>query len=102
MFDTILKQNESVLCFHCKAESIPFHNINDIQLSAVNKGIEVNSDILDEALIKSSTRKNFFRDVNDSFTIQQPLGWKDDESDKIIIDCSYVDLSKFSPPSNEK
>ena len=31
MFDTILKHNDSILCFHCKAENIPFHNINDIQ-----------------------------------------------------------------------
>ena len=102
MYDKILKDHDPILCSNCKSDNIPFHNITDIQLSAVNKCIEVNSEIHDETLIKSSTLTNFFREVNDSFSIQQPLGLKDDESDKVIINCKYVDLCKFSPPIDKK
>ena len=58
--------------------------------------------MIDETLIKSSTLTNFFREINDSFSIHQPLGLKDEESDKIIIDYKYVDICNFSPPKNNK
>ena len=60
MFDRIIKNDDSILCATCKRENIPFHELNDIQLSAITKCIEINSEILDEALIKSSTLTNFF------------------------------------------
>ena len=102
MYDIIVKNDDSIVCSTCKRENIPFHEVNDIELSAINKCIEINSEILDNALIKSSTLTHFFREVNDSFSIQQPLGLKDEDSDQLIIDCKYLDLDKFTPSTSKK
>ena len=83
MYDKIVRNNDSVLCSNCWCENIPFQDINDIQLSAINKDIEINSETLYEVLIKFSTPTNLFREVNDSSSIQQPLGLEYDESDCI-------------------
>lgn len=98
-FDHLVKKSETTLCISCKNDNIPFQTIDDIQLSAVNKCIEVNSDLINEITITSSTLRKFFSDVNTTNPLH-PLGLKDDESDEFTINCKYVDISDFKPLAN--
>ena len=52
----------------------------------------------------SLSLKKLFNDINSAsnFNSSQPLPLKDDNSDEMMINCKYVDLCKFKPPTNKK
>ena len=103
LFEQINK-NKSILCITCKNENIPFHKIDDIELAAVNKCINVDCDLIKEKSVTSLSLKKLFSDINKAsdFNSSHPLPLKDDESDEMVIDCKYVDLCDFKPPSFKK
>ena len=60
-YNKIIKENQSVTCTKCQLENIPFQNLSDIDFSAVNKGLDTESDILENICVTSSSLKIFFR-----------------------------------------
>ena len=101
--DSLLKNEESVMCLSCKTENIAFQGIDNIQLFAVNKCVEVNSELIKDVSITSSSLTKFFSDVNNlNYTVSHPLGIKNDDSDLCPIDCKYIDICDFKPPQGHK
>ena len=99
-----MKLDKTTLCITCKVENIPFQRIDDIELAAVNKCVNINSELIREISVTSLSLKKLFNDINSTsnFNSSQPLPLKDDNSDEMMINCKYVDLCKFKPPTNKK
>ena len=75
--DSLLKNGESVMCLTCKTVNIPFQGIDNIQLFAMNKCVEVNSELIKDVSITSSSLTKFFSDLNNlNHTISHQLGIK--------------------------
>ena len=103
-YDMIKEKNLSVICITCQVDNIPFQNLSDIQLAAVSKGIEVDSEALEDVSVTSTSLKSFFIEINKSNPFDDIDSRNDDneDDDAFMINCKYVDLCNFNFKSNEK
>ena len=60
-----------------------------IQFSAGNKGIEIDTDILEEVYVTSPNLKTFFKEINQLNYFDQANKYNDDNTPP--INCKYVD-----------
>ena len=101
-YNNVIKENKKVTCISCQLENIPFQSLTDIEFSAVNKGLDTDTDILQEVCVTSTSLKIFFEEINKSNPFTNV---NDDENDDnaTLINCKYVDLASFNfKPSKEK
>ena len=59
-------KEKSIICFKCKSENIPFQHLTDLQLCAVNRGLNTDTEVLQEVSVTSTGLKNFFNEINKS------------------------------------
>ena len=76
-------------------ENIPFQNLTDLQFCATNKGLNTDTDGLQEASITSTSLRSFFKEINKSNPFEH-FDKDDDEEDSSLINCKYVDLNTFN------
>ena len=71
--------------------------MSDIQFSAVNKGLDTDTEALQEISVTSTSLKTFFNEINKSnpFNHNQ-IDEDEDEENATLIDCKYVDLCSFN------
>ena len=101
-YNKIVKENQSVTCINCQLENIPFQNLSDLDFSAVNKGLNTDTDVLQEVCVTSTSLKIFFEEINKSNPFSNGKEVTDSD-DTLLINCKYLDLAsfQFKPDKNK-
>ena len=94
-YNSLKKENSTIFCINCQTENIPFQNLTDLQFCATNKGLNTDTDGLQEASITSTSLRSFFKEINKSNPFEH-FDKDDDEDDSSLINCKYVDLNTFN------
>ena len=94
-YNNLKKDNATIFCLKCQIENVPFQNLTDLQFCAVNKGLDTDTEVLQQISVTSSSLRSFFNEVNKSnpFDNSDPDG---DEDDTSGINCKYYDLNEFN------
>ena len=69
-YNKIIKEKHSVICIKCKVDNIPFQHLSDLEFSAVNKGLNTDTEALQEVSVTSTSLKSFFKEINKSNPFQ--------------------------------
>ena len=93
-FKAINKDN-SLICIKCQADNIPFQDLTDLQFLAVSKGLDTDSEALQEVSVTSTSLRTLFQEINKSSPFEQ-LDSEEDEGNATLINCKYTDLSSFN------
>ena len=102
-YNKIIKDNISIICNNCQTENIPFHNLTDLQFSAVNKGLNTDTEALEEISVTSTSLKTFFKEINRANPFVHIENEDGEEDNATLINCKYVDLIsfKYKPKKND-
>ena len=85
-------------CNNCLIDNIAFQNLSELEFTAICKGIDTESDILNNTFITSGNLKSFFdiiNKTNNPFEIDT-RSLNDEPDDTVLINCKYYDLSTFN------
>ena len=94
-YDIITKDNLQVICNKCQTESIPFQNLSDLELTAVSKGLNNDSEILEDLSITSTSLQSFFEEINKTNPFEN-FEDGDQDANATLINCKYYDLCSFT------
>ena len=95
-YNKINKENQQIMCINCQTENIPFQNLTDLQFCAVNKGLNTDTEVLQEVSVTSTSLKTFFKEINNTNPFEHLDLDNEEDENAALINCKYEDLCSFN------